>query len=470
MVEDKYYLFDFYKYILFEIEPITYEIVEKLQNGVSFELLKNVYGKEKVDSVYNRLEYCFKHNVFSSSEEDKCVPFQYEKAYFSFPTVHSCNMRCKYCFAMHGENYKAENRDMTEETVKKIMQFIYFDVFKDCSKYRLDMVSGGEPLLNFNVLKTVLRFSKEQFKNTGKKLQIFLCTNGTINNKEFWDFMNENNISLGVSIDGNRKNHNLARVDSENKGTYDTVCTTIKSIIDNNSYNGSFKDIWGLSVITGKTDSIRDIIDHNKALGIKRMQMKFARLTKDNELSINEYNVENVKKMYKELIAEIKKNSYKHEYTSLKMILNNTDYLGKLIVRIILGQKVIYRCYTGKNKLSFDAEGNIYPCDSFVGNKDFLLGNIEQGIDNNKRERFFRASIFEREKCTQCWAKYICGGDCYHNSYLSNGDILQPDKIYCDLMKALIEQVLDMVNTIRRNGDLNYFRSYLRIKVSLEEN
>lgn len=242
---------------------------------------------------------------------------------------------------------------------------------------------------------------------------------------------------------------------------------TINSIVENSTYSEHTKTIWGLSVITGKSSNLKDILLHNKELGIKHMQMKCVRLEKDDEFSINEKNLENILGAYKELIDYFIECASNHDYSDLKLILNDNDYFGKLMCRIIDGGMIYSRCKAGIDKISFDAMGNIYPCDSFVGNKDFIMGNIYTGIDNNIREKFKMGTINERTKCKSCWAKYICGGDCFHNSYLTNNDILDPDPIFCQLNKNLLESALYLYFCICKNGDINKLQSFIKIKKRL---
>lgn len=468
-IDNNFYIFDYYNFILFEINKNTYFIILELDKNGEKSLL-NKFKQDEINKVLNFLEICKKKGIFYSKSENKnqFIENKVHKAFFSFPTIHDCNLRCKYCFASHGKNFTSKQKKMSKEMVEKIFNYVYFDVFKDYDTYKLDLVSGGEPLLNFELIKHAIEYSKKLNEFTGKKLQIFLCTNGTINKPEFWEYLNNNNVSLGISIDGTEKNHNNTRVFDNDEGSYRIVVSTIKEIISNKNYNSHFRDIWGLSVITSETDSIINILQSNQKLGLNRMQIKMARLKKENSFAITDKNIEYIKILYQELIDIIKKESFVHDYTILKTILNENDYLGKLLIRIILGEKTIRRCFAAVNKISFDVNGNIYPCDSFLGT-DYCIGNIEKGLNDILRNKILNASIFNRKQCSECWARYICGGDCYHNSLLTNNNIYTPDPLYCELAKFLIKKSLDIVNTIKVNGDLQKLYSYLKLKKRLKD-
>lgn len=128
------------------------------------------------------------------------------------------------------------------------------------------------------------------------------------------------------------------------------------------------------------------------------------------------------------------------------MILNDNDYFGKILRRLLLRQIVINRCQAGKNKFSISANGDIYPCDSFVGNEKFRLGNLNTGmIEKNALKSI---CVNDREECQKCWGRYLCGGDCFHNSYLKNGNVLEPDKMFCKLQKHLIVLALMLIDKL----------------------
>jgi uncharacterized protein len=178
--------------------------------------------------------------------------------------------------------------------------------------------------------------------------------------------------------------------------------------------------------------------------------MKNARLQKDKPFAVNEDNIEKIEAMYSEFTDFFRQEASIGRIDYLTMILNDNDFYGKLIRRLLLKERIIYRCDAGKCKFSVNAAGEIYPCDSFVGHSEFKLGDIYSGIDPDKQEKFYRASIFDREKCKECWAKFLCGGDCFYNSYIVNGNITEPDKIHCRLIKFCILQSLELIDFFKK--------------------
>lgn len=464
-IDNSYFAYDIKKHIVLKLESDIYDMLFNFLNSDLTETdICAIISANSQLKMYMNAEILFYVTDISDVEPEFTSG---KTACISFPTVHDCNLRCKYCFADHGDNYIGDKRNFNKILIKDILDFVYFKYFKDFNKYRLDFVSGGEPLLNFDVIKDTVEIAEDLYKKTGKKLDIFLCTNGTINNHEIWDFLNTNNINIGISIDGDREAHNDVRVYEDGSGSYDDTVGTINTLIKSDKYSAHTKAAWGLSVINGKTKSIKNILLHNRDLGIKHMQMKLVRLEKSHELAISWNNLEYVLFSYKELNDYFIKCSKKHDYTDLKAILNDNDYYGKLVSRIIDGKKVYRRCIAGIDKISFDGIGNIYPCDSFVGNSKFIIGNIYTETNDDIKRLFLSGTVLKRMKCKSCWAKYLCGGDCYHNSYLANDNIFDPDSVFCELNKRLLEFALFLYFEICSNGDLDDLKKYLKIKMRL---
>jgi len=454
------FAYDYIKNVLIRVDSSTYASLENILKEKDSAVQSASSERNLQIDLFEKMGIMFSSDKYM---ENKPVEAPLKTAFISFPTTHGCNLQCKYCFANHGENYDGPNKALTKTLINDILEFVYFDCFKDYSRIRLDFVSGGEPLLNFDLIKDTVEISEKLYKKTNKPLGVFLCTNGTVNNPDIWKFINKHNINLGISLDGPQKVHDEVRIYPDGQGSYLDTVDTVMHIVNSTDYSLHTKSIWALSVITGKTSSLLDILEHNQKLGLKNIQMKLARLDKANNLAISETEIDKILNLYKELTEHFVEAAMKHDYTDLSLILNENDYFGKLIYRIIYGGR-IKRCFAGERKLSFDGSGNIYPCDSFVGNDEFILGNIYSGIDEQRRKKFVNGTIFSRKKCHSCWARYICAGDCYHNSYLVNKDIYEPDAIFCMINRSLIEYALYLYFVIKNNGDLDRLKKVVRIK------
>ena len=335
-------------------------------------------------------------------------------------------------------------------------KFVIYKLFPDMEGYRIDFVGGGEPLLNFDIIKETIKLRNDYQERIGKKIDIFLATNATLLSKEYLDFLSKNNVNLGISIDGKKSAHDSCRIYKEsNNGTYDKVVETIEKIQNDRNLTRRIKNIWGLGVINAKNIDVLGNLCQYKDLGLKSVQMKVVRLTKSHPLSINSNNVKDLLFNYEKLTLAILEEIDRKKLSLLYMFLNDNDYYGKIILRLLLRKPVIYRCAAGKKKISICANGDIYPCDSFVGNKLFLLGNVEKSLDRKKVYEFYKYNIYESEKCKDCWIRHICGGDCYHNSFLVNGKVNIPDPLICHINKSLAEKAVRILIELEKDEKLS---------------
>lgn len=443
---NKIFAFDYVQFLLAELDEIFRDIFVSIKEGQDISFLYSLYNPKEIDERLEAINSFIEKDFFFSDYKEKLeLPHSYDKGLLSLPTIHECNLRCKYCYADYGQNFKGEIRKFPLELVEKALRYIYLDYMPECKDYRIDFVSGGEPLLNFDVIKEVNRVGKLLYKETGKKLEMWVCTNGTKFTEEILDFFNESHISIGISIDGDQTEHDKNRRDAQGSGTYGIVSGNIKRILSSPKYSNSLKDIWGMVVVSSEVGSLVDILEHHKGMGLKNVQMKIVRCSKNTGFDINKSNLESIKKKYLDLFLYFMESMQQDDFSCLKMILNDNDTFGKLIRRLILRHQSLNRCQAGKNKVSIAANGDLYPCDSFVGISNFKLGSIFTNIDDQKKNIFWSLTVNNNEQCHNCWARYICGGDCYMNSYLTNGDILQPDNVFCDLNKYLIKLAIVLV-------------------------
>ncbi len=449
-----HYILDCVNMYFSPIDELTDKVFECIENKTSPENIYQSHPKAEVVNVVKKINQLASKKIFFidsfSYKEDERI---YKKCFISFPPVHACNLRCKYCFASHGTNYKGEQRKFEKDMLKKALEFIYFELFPECESYRVDFVSGGEPLLNYEMIEYVNDLRNYYQKTSNKWLDMWLCTNGTLLDENILSYLNKNNIKIGMSIDGPQKLHDYARVDENGEGTYDTVKGWIQHIVKSPNYSRALKEIWGLVVITNHTESLVDILKHHKEIGLKSVQMKIVRSAPDQDYAINSENLDRVKEMYVELIEFFKEEALlNNSIDYLCMILNDNDFLGKIVRRLLLKELFMYRCGAGRLKVSIAQNGDIYPCDSFVGMDEFKLGNISTGINHEVREKFYNATVFNRKKCAKCWAKFICGGDCLYQDYIINKDIYEPYNVHCELIKYTVPRVLELLWVIQKNN------------------
>lgn len=416
------------------------------------------FGSDSVDTTLCQIrEMINKDVIFKTNYKNayQHKPLEFIHAEISFPTVHSCNLHCRYCFASAGENFNQNSKsvEFSKHLMQQAIDYFVTSFAPNAKYYRIDFVGGGEPLLNFEVIEATYLYSKKMEEQIKKPIKVWMCTNGTVFDDAVLENINSMNLSIGVSLDGNEEKHDSARQYINGNGTYNDVMSGIEKIRSNNNYSKKFKDVWILSVLHGLNLNVLQILDHHTAHGFTTVQMKPVRLEKSHELSINNDNIDELINQYRLLKDYIIKNIEVDNLNYLRVILNDNDYLGRIIISLIIKQKTIYRCGAGKYKISISANGDIYPCDSFVGKQEYRLGNIkEKLLDENILQQFSEAHVFNRKPCCECWNKYLCGGDCYYNSVLVTNSLNGIDPIICKLKKCLSEFAIEIVYELSKKS------------------
>lgn len=409
---------------------ITSGIILALQEGV-YETLRSYQNGASIPMESNGIVNVFEKNGLLLDLEVAHEQSESEVAYLSFAPVYGCNFRCKYCFAEFGNKYQSEERSFEQSSLYDMLDFFFEKAFPNAQQYRLDFVSGGEPLLRFETIRDTILYIEKYQKKSHKKVSIWLCTNGSLLTDEIVSFLSEHNVSIGISIDGRKEKNDKVRVDVNGQGTYDRICHGISLVHTNPNATKRFKNLWGLCTATNENCDFVDIIQHMHKLGFFNLQIRLIR-------SHEAYDLDLIKKEYSKLRTFLLEQFSNQNLSYLKMILNDNDQYGKVLKRIILNQFLVRRCNAGLNKISICPDGSVYPCDSFVGIKEYCMGNIH-GAELNL-DRYKKITIDDIPQCKNCTLKFICGGDCYYNSYMKNDKPDQPDAQFCELQKYIIEE------------------------------
>ena len=436
-IGDKYFLFDIFNMECVYINKSTYEALKKKDEGLLDRQTDSVLKGMLEKQLFFYDTQLLRFNKDASTD-----------VLFSLAPVTECNLRCKYCFADAGKKYCGDTREFTVQTICDIAKYID-NRFPNAKKIRLDFVSGGEPLLNFELTKKVIETIKKYFEDKNKKIDIWLCTNGTLITSDILHWLDNIGVNIGICLDGDQTINDENRIYPNNQGTYFDVKKSISLIKNDITLTNQFKYLWGLCVVTPNTRSLVDVLRHHKNLGFNNIQMKFVRLSKNHPLSFGYNNISLAYKLIDELLDYVQSSLLENELENVIFFANNNDHIGKILIRLILKKPFIYRCQAGRNKLSFSPNGDIYPCDSFIGNPNYVLGNIYDNVMNYKLINDFEfLSVINRKKCKSCWARFVCGGDCFHNSFCANDTMDTPDDIFCKITKHTIVKSLSVLNNV----------------------
>lgn len=448
---NRFFLFDILNLINVEIEEKLYRALEVDDWDEVDETTRGYLEKLRNNGLFF---YDMDDIVFEEHLEEKEVSF-------SLTPILECNLRCRYCFADAGKKYVGEKRKYSYDILEKIAIYL-IEKYPMIKKYHLSFVSGGEPFLDKKGLFDMIDFMSTFFAKHEKLLTMWLCTNGTLIDIEDLKMLDKYNIQIGISQDGKKTEHDKCRIDKYGNGTYDCVAEKINMILHSGELSERIRKIWGSAVITSENQDMLSVLLEHKKLGIANSQLRFIQSSKEKNLAIKEKNLSKVYIWIEELITFLKNELLMGKLDSALMILNENDSIGKIIRRLIIQKPYIKRCHAGKLHFAFTPEGDIYPCDNFVGIEEFKIGSVltnEFGIFEN-------CSVLERERCKNCWIRFVCGGDCYYNSFCCNHDTRVPDEVFCKIMEYTVESALVMLHEIQKENLKVYseLKKILRLK------
>ncbi|TJX16133.1 thioether cross-link-forming SCIFF peptide maturase [Tissierella creatinini] len=414
------------------VDKIVYDILDLYEDHDEAQVLSNlksIYDEETIRDAYYEIGYLVKEGTLFSEEND-ISNFNYNndnivKA-MCLHVAHDCNLKCNYCFASQG-NFKGERRMMSLETGKKALEFLA----KNSGKRRNLEVDffGGEPLMNFEIVKELVAYGREIEKIYNKHFRFTITTNGVLLDEDKMDFINENMDNVVLSLDGRKEINDQMRQTINGNGSYDIVLPKFKEMVEKRGD----KDYYIRGTFTNKNiDFSNDIIDYYNN-GFKKVSMEPVVTSEEMDYALREEHLQDVLDEYEK---------FSKEYIDIKRK-DKDFYFFHYMIDLSQGPCIIKRavgCGAGSEYLAITPEGDLYPCHQFVGEKEFLLGTLDNGIVNTGlRDKFKNANVYNSPECRTCWARFYCSGGCHANAYYANADFSKPYKLGCDMEKKRIE-------------------------------
>lgn len=340
--------------------------------------------------------------------------------------AHDCNLACKYCFAGKGE-YNGEKALMSFETGKQALDFL---VANSGTRHNLEVdFFGGEPLMNFEVVKQLTAYGRSLEKKYNKNFRFTLTTNGILVNDEVIDFCNREMSNVVLSIDGRKCVNDRMRVSRNGLGSYDIILPKFQDFIAKRGQ----RDYYLRGTYTGfNKDFAADII-HLADLGFRELSMEPVVCDPSEEYALHEDDVPALCEQYQLLADEmLRRKREKNGFTFYHYMIDLMG--GPCIAKRISG------CGVGVEYMAVTPAGELYPCHQFVSEERFLLGNVWDGVLHPEVLNEFKlCNVYAHEECKDCFARLYCSGGCAANAYHSTGDITGVYKLGCELHKKRIE-------------------------------
>ncbi|MDE6312432.1 MAG: thioether cross-link-forming SCIFF peptide maturase [Lachnospiraceae bacterium] len=340
--------------------------------------------------------------------------------------AHDCNLACQYCFAEEGE-YHGRRALMSYEVGKKALDFL---IRNSGSRRNLEVdFFGGEPLMNFSVVKQLVAYGREQEKIHDKNFRFTLTTNGVLLNDEILEFLNQEMANVVLSIDGRKQVNDKMRPFRSKKGSYDLIVPKFQKVAESRNQTNYY--VRG-TFTRNNLDFSEDVL-HLADLGFEQISVEPVVAAETEDYALRKEDVPMICQQYDKLAKEMVKRS--REGKCFQFFHFMIDLQGGPCVA-----KRISGCGSGTEYLAVTPWGDFYPCHQFVGEEKFLLGNVDTGIVNTDMVETFRGcNVYAKDKCKNCFAKFYCSGGCAANAYNFHGSINDVYEIGCELQRKRVE-------------------------------
>ena len=343
--------------------------------------------------------------------------------------AHDCNLACKYCFAEEGE-YKGKRELMSYEVGKKALDFL---VANSGSRKNLEVdFFGGEPLMNFQVVKDLVKYGRSIEEKSNKHFRFTLTTNGVLLNDEIMEFANENMDNVVLSIDGRKEIHDMMRPFPKGDGSYDLIVPKFIKFADSRNQEKYY--VRG-TFTHNNLDFSKDVL-HLADLGFKQISVEPVVAKDTDDYAIREEDLPKLYEEYDNLAKEmVERHGTDREFNFFHFMIDLEG--GPCVYKRLSG------CGSGTEYLAVTPTGDLYPCHQFVGDTDFLMGNVDTGIKNTELQSEFKScNVYAKKECRNCFARFYCSGGCVANSYNFKGSILENYDVGCKLQKKRIENAI----------------------------
>ncbi len=407
-------------------EPVPEELKELVRQE-----LKGSYSSGEIEETLEDIQELIDSEQLFAKDiyKDFVIDFKERKTVVKalcLHIAHDCNLACQYCFAEEGE-YHGRRALMSFEVGRKALDFL---IANSGSRRNLEVdFFGGEPLMNWEVVKKLVAYGREQEKLHDKHFRFTLTTNGVLLNDEIMEFCNREMSNVVLSLDGRKEVNDKMRPFRNGKGSYDLIVPKFQKFADSrNQMNYYVRGTFTHHNLDFAQDAI-----HFADLGFRQMSIEPVVAPAEAEYSIKEEDIPKILEQYDKLAVEyIKRKKEGRGFNFFHFMLDLNA--GPCVAKRLSG------CGSGTEYLAVTPWGDLYPCHQFVGQEGFLLGNVDTGVTNTSvRDEFKLCNVYAKDKCRDCFARFYCSGGCAANSYNFHGTITDAYDIGCEMQKKRIE-------------------------------
>ena len=415
------------------VDDLVYDVIALYEELSLDDIVKQLskYPENEIREAYDEITelkeagQLFTEDVY----KDAIIDFKKRKTVVKalcLHIAHDCNLACKYCFAEEGE-YHGGRALMSYEVGKKAMDFL---IANSGNRVNLEVdFFGGEPLMNFQVVKDLVAYGRSKEKEFNKKFRFTLTTNGMLLDDDVMEFANKEMANVVLSIDGRKEVHDFMRPTRNGKGSYDLIIDKFKKMAEmrhqtNYYVRGTFTHY--------NLDFSKDVL-HLADMGFKQISAEPVVAPDDMDYAIREEDLPKLFEEYDALAKEmVEREKEGKGFNFFHFMIDLTG--GPCLYKRLSG------CGSGTEYLAVTPWGDLYPCHQFVGMEQFKLGNVDTGIEKTDIvDEFKLCNVYAKDKCKDCFARFYCSGGCAANSYNFHGNLLDAYDVGCELERKRVE-------------------------------
>ena len=443
---------DIYSGSVHLVDEVVYDIISMYENTPHEEILAVILDKYhgRTDVTKEEVEACFDDIEELKASGKLFAPDTFESKAGTLKkktagvvkalclhVAHVCNLNCSYCFASQGK-YHGDRAIMSYEVGQRALDFL---IENSGSRTNLEVdFFGGEPLMNFDVVKELVAYARSREKDCGKNFRFTLTTNGMLVDDDVIEFSNREMSNVVLSLDGRKEVHDRYRVDYAGKGSWEKIVPKFRKFVEarggkNYYMRGTFTH--------ANPDFLRDI-EEMLSLGFTELSMEPVVASSDDPSALTKEDLPIVLEQYEKLaMLMLERHRAGKPFTFYHYMIDLKG--GPCIYKRISG------CGSGTEYMAVTPWGDLYPCHQFVGEEKFRLGNIWDGVTNKEIQNEFEAcNVYSRPECKDCWAKLYCSGGCAANAYHATGSVQGVYSYGCELFRKRMECaiMLEAVKTL----------------------
>ena len=423
------------------VDEVAYDVIALFEKETKEDIIQAVtekysgekgISKEEVAECYAQVEQLVKDGkLFAPDTFEPMAGALKEKTSgvikaLCLHVAHTCNLTCSYCFASQGK-YHGDRAVMSYETGKRALDFL---IENSGTRRNLEVdFFGGEPLMNFDVVKELVAYARSIEKEHNKNFRFTLTTNGMLIDEDVIDFSNREMSNVVLSLDGRKEVHDRYRVDYAGNGSWERIVPKFQKLVE--ARGG--RDYYMRGTFTHANPDFLEDIETMLDLGFTELSMEPVVCAPGDPEELTKDDLQIVMQQYEKLAEKMLEHDRKGKpFTFYHYMIDLKG--GPCIYKRISG------CGSGTEYMAVTPWGDLYPCHQFVGEEDFKLGDIWNGVTNQAvQEEFAECNVYAREECRDCWAKLYCSGGCAANAYHSTGSVKGVYKNGCDLFRKRME-------------------------------